>query len=631
MGTLQRKLPIGAEPMPEGGVHFRVWSSRSRKVEVVLEDAGQSGTTVALAAEEGGYFSGVAPTASPGSLYRFRLDNGGLFPDPASRFQPNGPHGPSCVVDPVFSWTDHDWHGVAREGQVLYEMHVGTFTTGGTWNSAAEQLAELADIGITVVEMMPVAEFPGRFGWGYDGVNIFAPTRLYGQPADLRRFVDRAHAVGIGVILDVVYNHFGPEGNYLKQFSDEYYTNNYENEWGEPLNFDGAGSEPVREFYVANATYWIEEFHLDGLRFDATQSMFDRSPRHILACIVERSRKAAGSRSTLMIGENEPQLVHCLRSADQKGFGLDAVWNDDFHHSAHVGLTGYNEAYYSEYLGSPQELISAVKWSYLYQGQRYFWQEKSRGNPTFGLSPCRFINYLESHDQIANSAWGARIHQQSSPGSYRAMTALLLLAPQTPMLFQGQEFAASSPFLYFSDLDPEVARQVRQGRIDFLRQFTNISTPEIIDSLDNPADPATFERSHLDLAERDRHAPAYALHRDLLRLRREDPVFSAAWSGRIEGAVLGPAAFLLRYFAGGDERLLLLNLGRDLRLHPAPEPLLAPPENRRWEIAWTSEKVDYGGSETPELETDTFWLIQGHAAVVLRPVPERGYHADRNP
>ncbi len=357
----KRRLPVGAEVQPDGSVHFRVWAPKRRKVEVVLENAGQPGAAEALAAEGNGYFSGRVASARPGTIYRFRLDGDSyLYPDPVSRFQPEGVHGPSQVIDPSdFPWTDASWRGVPREGQVIYEMHIGTFTPEGTWAAGMGELAELAALGVTVLEVMPVAEFPGRFGWGYDGVNLFAPTRLYGTPNDLRRFVDRAHAEGLGVILDVVYNHVGPDGNYLKQFAEDYFTDRYANEWGEAINFDGENAGPVREFFLANAAYWIDEFHIDGLRLDATQQIFDSSSEHILAAIARGVRAAAKGRSTFLVAENEPQLGKLVRPIERGGYGLDALWNDDFHHSAIVALSGHNEAYYTDYLGAPQEFLSA--------------------------------------------------------------------------------------------------------------------------------------------------------------------------------------------------------------------------------------------------------------------------------
>jgi maltooligosyltrehalose trehalohydrolase len=621
-----RRLPVGAEVQPGGGAHFRVWAPHRQRVEVVLERGPGRGEgeslTVPLTAEGNGSFSGLVPQAREGMRYRYRLDGDDpLYPDPASRFQPQGPHGPSELVDPsAFAWTDRDWHGVPLHGQVVYELHVGTFTPEGTWEAAARQLPELAELGVTVIEMMPVADFPGRFGWGYDGVNLFAPAHLYGRPDDLRRFIDRAHSLGIGVILDVVYNHLGPDGNSLPAFAPEYFSKRHKTEWGEALNYDGASSGPVREYFVANAGYWVDEYHFDGLRLDATQSIFDDSPEHILAAVARRVREAGGGRATLLVAENEPQHVKLVRPPDRGGYGLDALWNDDFHHSALVALTGRNEAYYTDYLGGPQELVSAIKWGYLYQGQRYSWQRKRRGTPTFGLSPAAFVNFLQNHDQVANSARGQRCHQLTSPGRFRAMTALLLLGPATPMLFQGQEFAASSPFLFFADHKPELAKLVRRGRVEFLEQFPSLGAPDIQKCIADPGSPQTFERCKLDFAERERHAETYTMHRDLLKLRRADPVFRAQRPGGVDGAVLGPGAFLLRFFGGdGDDRLLLVNLGRDLHLNPAPEPLLAPPEGRSWEVLWSSEWAAYGGHGQAPLETEANWRIPGHAAVVLRP------------
>jgi len=379
----------------------------------------------------------------------------------------------------------------------------------------------------------------------------------------------------------------------------------------------------VREFFLANAGYWIDEYHLDGLRLDATQQIFDKSEVHILTEIGHRVRAAARGRATVLVAENEAQHARLVRPPEQGGYGLDALWNDDLHHCARVALTGRNEAYYTDYLGSAQELLSAVKWGYLYQGQRYLWQKKRRGTPALDLEPARFVNFLENHDQIANSGRGLRCHQLSSMGRYKALTALILLAPGTPMLFQGQEFAASSPFVYFADHNPALARLVREGRFKFLAQFPTLALPEMQECLADPSDPRTFERCKLDLAERQHHAEIYQMHRDLLKLRRDDPVFGRQRQRGIDGAVLTPHAFVIRYF--GDDagyRLLLVNLGRDLHLSPAPEPLLAPPADRRWTLCWSSEDCRYGGNGTPLVESeDGAWSIPGESAVVMKPAP----------
>src|SRR5581483_3230625 len=405
VSSLQRRTTIGAEYLGDGRTQVRVWAPRAASIDFVVED----GASVPLAREERGYFSAVVE-AGPGTRYRFRIQGDDrLYPDPASRFQPDGPHGASEIIDPgSFAWTDADWRGARLEGQVAYELHVGTFTPEGTWAAAAAQLRELADVGITLVELMPVAEFDGRFGWGYDGVDLFAPTRLYGRPDDMRRFVDQAHAHGIAVILDVVYNHLGPSGNYVRQFATEYFSDKYDNEWGDALNFDGPDAGPVREFFVENAAYWIRDFHLDGLRLDATQQIYDQSPEHVVSEIGRRARAAAGSRSIVIVAENEPQDVRLVRPLDEGGYGLDALWNDDFHHAAMVALTGRAEAYYSDTRGEPQEFISAAKYGYLFQGQHYRWQRQSRGTPAWGLAPSAFVTYLQNHDQVANSARGLR-------------------------------------------------------------------------------------------------------------------------------------------------------------------------------------------------------------------------------
>jgi maltooligosyltrehalose trehalohydrolase len=611
-----RRFPIGAELQPRGGVHFRLWAPKRQRVEVVLEGGGAS----ALQAEDKGYFSGAVARASAGSLYRFRLDGGDyLYPDPASRFQPQGPHGPSQVVDPAaFTWSDAHWRGCQPGCGAIYEMHIGTFTPEGTWQAAQRQLSALVDLGITVLEVMPVAAFPGQFGWGYDGVDLFAPTQLYGSPNDFRRFVDAAHAAGLGVILDVVYNHIGPDGNYLHEFSADYFTDRYDNEWGDAINFDGDHAGPVREFFVTNAAYWIDEYHLDGLRLDATQQIFDRSPQHILAEVAQAVQRAARGRTTFLVAENEHQEARLARPLPE-GYGLNAAWNDDFHHSARVALTGRREAYYCDYRGNPQEFLSQLKRGFLYQGQRSSWQKKHRGTPALDLPPAAFVVFLENHDQISNSGRGWRLHQLASPGRLRALTALLLLGPNTPMLFQGQEFWASAPFLFFADHRPELARAVSKGRHKFLCQFPSLATDAMQPLLADPADVATFQRCKLDLDERDKHAAAYALHRDLLRLRREDPVFRSRPPGsRIDGAVLGPDALLVRFFGSQhDDRLLLMNLGRDLDLSPAPEPLLVPPEGASWSLLWSSEDPAYGGQGTAELNTEETWKIPGEATVVL--------------
>jgi maltooligosyltrehalose trehalohydrolase len=616
----QRRLSAGVELLEGGGAHARVWAPACRSVDFVLERA--DGETIRpLDRDPDGFFSGMIEGVRAGDRYRYQLDGSRRRPDPVSRFQPEGPHGPSQVVDPsAFQWSDHAWRGAPASGQVLYELHVGTFTPEGTWAAAAERLEDLARIGITTIEMMPVADFAGRWGWGYDGVNMYAPTRLYGAPDDLRRFIDRAHALGLAVILDVVYNHLGPDGNYLGEYSTDYVTKRYRNDWGQSLNFEGP--RPARDFFAENGAYWIDEFHFDGLRLDATQDVHDASPEHVLAEIVRRARAAAGERRIYVVAENEPQQTRLVRDPAHGGYGIDALFNDDYHHTALVALTGRREAYYTDYTGSAQELVSCARFGFLYQGQWYSWQRKTRGTPTFDLPAHRFVQFLENHDQVANSALGRRVRELTSPGKYRALTALTLLGPATPLLFQGQEFGASARFLFFADHTGELRDAVRKGRREFLGQFPSARELGERDALPAPDDPETFYECRLDWRERNAHQHELALHRDLIAIRREDPFIAAAASRRVEGAVLNRRALVLRYAVGDpDDRLLVVNLGANLDLGVAPEPLFAPPPGRRWIIEWNSDATKYGGPGETSTTLDHTWRLAAESALLLRSVP----------
>ena len=609
--SFARRFAVGAETDCEG-THFRVWAPRHERVAIAFAD----GREEMLLQEENGYFSNYVAGALTGSLYRIRIDAAEkTYPDPASRFQPDGPHGASQIVDPSsFRWNDADWRGIRLKGQVLYELHVGTFTPEGSWRAAAAKLPLLKSLGITCIEMMPVAEFSGKFGWGYDGVDLFAPSHNYGSPEDLRTFIDTAHALEMGVILDVVYNHFGPDGCYLKFFANDYFTAKYANEWGEALNFDGYHANGTRDFVLANAAYWIDEYHFDGLRLDAVQTINDSSSPHIVACISRTVRETAGRRNAIVIAENENQKTVVIRPESAGGFGIAAVWNDDFHHSAVVAMTGHNPAYYSDHRGFAQEFISAAKYGYLFQGQKYAWQGKRRGTPGLDLEASQFVLFLENHDQVANSATGARLPALATPGRLRAFTALLLLLPGTPMLFQGQEFQSSRPFTYFADLPADLRAAVEHGRGEFLAQF-----PHIQATLDVPPhDPAAFEGCKLDWNEFDAHGAALDLHRDLLALRRTDSVFAVQRTDSLDGAVLEPEAFVLRFFGeSGDDRLLIVNYGPDINRPSFAEPLIAPPEGRTWRLLWSSEEKKYGGSGVAPFEDDKGWHITAHSALVV--------------
>jgi maltooligosyltrehalose trehalohydrolase len=522
-------------------------------------------------------------------------------------------------------------------GQVIYEMHVGTFTPEGTWKSAASKLPLVARTGITVLELMPVSEFPGQFGWGYDGVFPYAPTRLYGRPDDFRAFVDAAHGLGLAVILDVVYNHLGPDGCVFAKYSPDYF--GHSTEWGEGLNFDGRNSGPVREFFSANAAYWIDEYHLDGLRLDATQSIHDASDDHMLAVIGRRARAAAGTRQIILVAENERQEVRLIRSLEEGGYGLDALWNDDFHHSARVALTGEREAYFSDHRGTAQEFVSAAKHGYLFQGQRYAWQKQARGTRTNGVEPWAFVNFIENHDQLANCGDGSRMHQTTTPGRYRAMSALFILMPGTPMLFQGQEFGASAPFRYFADHRPELAAAVQKGRAEFLSQFPSLASEEMQHRLPPPHDPHTFESTILDWTEYDTHVQHRRLYEDLLVMRRTDRAFVEQQPGRVDGAVLAPEAFVLavrdsragrRAAASGQFRfrahgriIRRTSDGAARRLHLARA--MVEPEPRLWR-AWDArgrrnEWVERSGAFCSRAGADAMTVIDRTDADLVRADP----------
>jgi maltooligosyltrehalose trehalohydrolase len=593
---------------------FRVWAPAAARVQVALH--GQSGTRLeSMSSAPGGFHSCCLTDAHAGDRYWYVMEDARL-PDPCSRFQPEGPHGPSMLVETGFAWRDDAWPGIELAGQVLYELHIGTFTPEGTFEAAAAKLDHLRALGVTAIELMPVAESPGRFNWGYDGVFWFAPSHNYGPYHAMKTFVDEAHARGMGVILDVVYNHFGPDGNYTSRFSPHYFTHRA-TEWGDSINYDGEHSGPVRDLVIANACEWIREFHLDGLRLDATQSIFDEGPRHILAELTAAARRAAGQRRILVFAENEPQRATYLLPEPQGGLGIDAMWNDDFHHAARVAATGRREAYYSDYLGSPQEFISTARRGFLFQGQYYTWQKQLRGEPMAKASR-HCVAYLQNHDQVANSLHGARLHQISSPALCRALTALLLLGPQTPLLFMGQEFNASSPFLFFADHGNPLRAQVKQGRRDFLAQFPGAASDDGVAALLDPGDERCFRRSRLDWRECTPDSPALRLHRDLLALRRHDPVIAGQGRNGLDGAVLGDHAFLLRWFDDREgDRLLLVNLGADLRDRPLPEPLLAPPLHHQWTVAWCSESARYGGTGEVDPHPARGWRVPGHCALLL--------------
>jgi maltooligosyltrehalose trehalohydrolase len=624
--VMHRSTTITGAHVSNDGVNFRVWAPERKRLELVLvEPSGRPRREIALAQDENGFYNGYFEDVRDGDLYFYRVDDDAkLYPDPASHFQPQGVHGPSQVVDHRrFHWTDDDWCGSQLLGQVIYEMHVGTFTPAGTWSAAATKLAHLRDVGITLIEVLPVSAFPGRFGWGYDGVCWYAPTELYGKPDDMRAFVNDAHRLGMGVILDVVYNHFGPSGNYTSVFSPYYQSKEHETEWGRAINLDGDHSEPVRAFVAENAAYWIKEFHLDGLRLDATHAMIDESSEHIVARLTREARRAAGERSILVFSEDERNRCFQVLSTDEGGYDTDGIWNDDFHHACRLAATGNGDGYYDDYSGTPQELISAVRLGHLYQGQWNARQGKYRGHSSRKIPAPHFVHCLQNHDQVANSASGLRTHTMTTPGRHRALTALLLLGPQTPLLFMGQEFSASNPFFFFADHEPELARLVRTGRSEFMKQFPRLASFDAGAAVPDPSAEATLLRSKLDWSEVERNRQMVALHRDLLRLRREDRVIARQDKFSIEGSVLGPEALALRWYNDDDDdRLLLMNLGRDLDVYPLADSLLAAPRDRVWQVLWSSEDPRYGGIGTRTYDNKR-WHALGHTAVLFEAVENR--------
>lgn len=608
----------------DGGVSFRVFAPKHARVEVTFEDGR---APLALEAEGDGWFSGVAKGAGAGTRYTFRLADGQVVPDAAARFSPEGPHGASEVVDlRGFPWTDQEWRGAKLEGQVLYEMHVGTFTPEGTLAAAMRELPRLKEIGITTVELLPLAEFPGSFGWGYDGVQLYAPTRLYGRPEDLCAFVDRAHALGLAVVLDLVVNHLGPDGNWLCALSDHVFAKaGGKTDWGDALDY---WTEPgLRAYFAECGAFAVATYHLDGLRLDATQAVRDESKRHLVTELVARAREAAAPRSIVVFAETEPEDVTLAMPEAEGGYGCDAIWSDDFHHVAKVAATGRRESYFRGMWGTAQELASCVRYGLVYNGQHFAVWNGPRGSSALDRPLSSFVFYLENHDQVSNGGRGARLTERTSPGRFRAMTTLLCLAPATPLFFQGQERGARAPFVFFADHGPDLAKAVSEGRRAFLETFASERDARAKEAFWQPHERSTFERCVL--RPDDRREETEAMTRELLALRQSDRVFASQGKLGLAQAVLAPEAFVVRYGTSstdpGDARLLIVNLGPDLDLATVAEPLLAPPADHAWELLASSEDPRWGGGGTPPEDDRGIRTILGHSALVLtaRPRPAR--------
>lgn len=613
-------LPIGAQPDGDG-TRFRVWAASARRVEVVLYRDGEPVAAHALAAAGDGYFAGRVAGVGPGARYMYRLDGGDPRPDPASRFQPDGVHAPSQVVDPAaFGWTDQGWRSVALEDLVIYELHVGAATPRGDFDALIERLDDIRALGATVIELMPVADFPGERNWGYDGVCLFAPARAYGGPDALRRLVDAAHARGLGVLLDAVYNHLGPDGNYLRQFSVAYFTDRHITPWGAALNFDGPDSRPVREFFAANACYWACEYHIDGLRLDATHALRDDSPTHILAEIAARARAALPpGRRFLLSAEDDRNDPMLIRPPAQGGYGLDALWADDFHHQVRVALAGDRQGYYADYGGVADDLAATLRQGWFYTGQHSAVAGRPRGASVSDIAPPRLIYCIQNHDQTGNRARGERLNHDIGLDAYRAAVALLLLAPYTPLLFMGQEWAADSPFLFFTDHHAELGRQVTEGRRAEFAYFSAFAGSDVPD----PQALDTFLRSKLRWEERDNPANAGVLwlHRDLLRLRRDHPALRERSRESFAVAALGEYALALRRESGApaDALLLIVNLRGALWIDLRARPETRPPAGRRWAALLDSEDPGYGGRGAALLAGDGAALdLVGPGATLLQ-------------
>jgi maltooligosyltrehalose trehalohydrolase len=547
---------LGAE-LVEGATRFAVFTTGKRACQVrIIDDSGDVRGTHSLTARGDGMFEATLPGVGPGALYDFVLD-GRRLPDPYARFLPQGVHGPAMVVAP-----EHDWrHGVgvalAPADRIIYELHVGTFTPEGTYAAAARRLPALVDLGATAIELMPVASFAGRWGWGYDGVAHFAPHAPYGTPAELRAFVDEAHGHGLAVILDVVYNHFGPAGNYLSAFSADYFTSEIRNAWGDALDFRHPA---VRRYVLDNALMWLTEYRFDGLRLDATHANTDPSDRHIVAELVELAHGLTPQKFLVAEDErNDPMLVREL--------GVDAQWADDFHHVAHVTATGERDGYYASYAPGADSVAETIRRGWLYEGQVYPATGKARGKPAAGLPGESLVYCLQNHDQVGNRAFGDRLWQATGAegvNAARALAAVLLFLPMTPMLFMGEEWAATTPFQYFTDHEPELGKLLSRGRREEFKTFKAFSGAAAREPIPDPQAPETFQRSKLQWHERELppHASMLALYKKLIALRRADPVLRAVTRDRLETEGHG-SLLIVRRWSNAGERVLVANLGPD--------------------------------------------------------------------
>jgi maltooligosyltrehalose trehalohydrolase len=553
-------MPFGAELAVDGKVRFALWAPAARQVELVLYEnlsaapAAGAALTEMMHALRGGWYGLETGAAHAGSLYRYRIDGGPEVSDPASRYNPGGVHGPSEVIDPcAYQWQDADWHAPPWHAAVLYELHVGTFNAPGTYAAVAARLAHLARLGVTAIELMPLAAFPGTRDWGYDGVLPYAPQASYGRPEDLKALVAAAHRHGLAVMLDVVYNHFGPEGNYLHLYAPQFFNPRHSTPWGAAINFDGADSRTVRDFFIHNALYWLEEYHFDGLRLDAVHEVYDSSEPHIVNEIARAARAGPGRERALYLTlENLHNAVRFLGPPGAPST-LDAQWNDDAHHCLHVLLTGESQEYYADYRDHPSSLLCrALAEGFAFQGEISHHLGVPRGKRSAHLPPSAFLNFLQNHDQIGNRPRAERLTQLvHAPEALRAAQAVLLLAPSPPLLFMGEEWAAREPFPWFCDFEPELLARVREHR-----------EREHPDGLD-PGALTTYRAAQLDWSylRETEHARALTHYRRLLAIRRRDivPLLAQLGAGRCTSG--GEGAFAVEWRAPDRTLRLIANLG----------------------------------------------------------------------
>jgi maltooligosyltrehalose trehalohydrolase len=603
-------VPAFGANLTDDGVRFAVWAPNAKE-RVTLEVHRAEGTEdVPMTPVGDGSYEAQVAGVGTGTRYAFRLDDGPAFPDPYSRYQPEGVHGLSEVVDPTpFAWTDEGWAGPDPEHVVVYELHVGTMTPEGTFAALTEQLPLLAELGVTMIELMPVAQTPGNRNWGYDGVDLFAPSNAYGTPDDLRRLVDTAHGLGLGVMLDVVYNHFGPEGAYQGAYAQEYFSDRHETDWGAGLNWDGPGSERVRRYAIDNARHWISEYHLDGLRLDATHAMVDDSDVHIVRELSEAARETAGSRRIIIHAEDGRHDITRARLAEQGGDGTDGVWADDFHHEVRVLLTNAHENYYADYSGSTASMAMAIEDGFSPVTVKKNVPAVEESDPAGAFVFC-----IQNHDQVGNRPFGDRLHHEIHGGRYAVASALLLFSPQTPLLFMGQEFAASTPFLYFTDHPEELGRLVTEGRRGEFKGFGVFSDEHLRETIPDPQAESTFLSSKLKLEERETNAGIYRLYRDLLAMRRDDPVLSQNDRSRTRAQALTSQQVAVQRWAGDEHRLLLANFGAEATVDLAV--LEGLPEGE-WRVLLNTTDRLYDGTGEDVNVSGRSVVIPARSAVVL--------------